>query len=165
MHDLASYGIGIREIKDTILWVCKLDVERLPDMQPSSLNSVIDSLTSSHGPALNMNASSPDIAIVADPQNMTATATAYVLWGLMEPELFVEGMGSCIVLSEGQVLPQDSWHEQFLSRNVWNHGQFFHATWNNKQAILNVTGACHPTHPDRLYGPRKLYQAFLYQHR
>ena len=125
MHDLASYGIGIREIKDTILWVCKLDVERLPDMQPSSLNSVIDSLTNSHGPALNMNASSPDIAIVADPQNMTATATAYVLWGLMEPELFVEGMGSCIVLSEGQILPQDSWHEKFPSRNVWNHGQSF----------------------------------------
>jgi len=114
MHDLASYGIGIREIKDTILWVCKLDSVSLPDMQPSSLNSVIDSLTSSHGPALNMNASSPDIAIVADPQNMTATATAYVLWGLMEPELFVEGMGSCIVLSEGQVLPQEMISMLFL---------------------------------------------------
>lgn len=111
MHDLASYGIHFREIKDTILWVCKLEVLHLPDLHPSSVNSVIDSLTDSHGPALNMNDPDPDFVILADPENMIATATAYVLWGLLDPHFFTQGLGSCIVLNEGADLPAETWSQ------------------------------------------------------
>lgn len=111
MHDLASYGIHFREIKDTILWVCKLEVLHLPDLHPSSVNSVIDSLTDSHGPALNMNDPDPDFVILADPENMIATATAYVLWGLLNPRFFTQGLGSCIVLKEGADLPAETWSQ------------------------------------------------------
>eukprot|EP00438_Fugacium_kawagutii_P013116 Skav209587 [mRNA] locus=scaffold1607:73670:74092:- [translate_table: standard] len=138
MHDLASYGIHFREIKDTILWVCKLEVLRLPDLHsealPSSVNSVINSLTDSHGPALSMNDPCPEFVILADPENMTATATAYVLWGLLDPHFFTQDMGSCIVLNKGADLPSETWSQPERSHDVRPAPSWFRmhfAGWKN----------------------------------
>eukprot|EP00913_Durusdinium_trenchii_P009588 g9008.t1 len=102
ISDLASYGITTHEIKDTILWVCKLPCLPLGTLEPASLNLVLGVLEpDQNGTELHLNESAR-VAILADPENLGATATAYVLLGLLEPHLNAFGLGSCTVLRPGQ---------------------------------------------------------------
>lgn len=108
--ELASYGIGYREIKDTILWVCKLEELPLVRLEPEALNCVVDGLSGCHGPKIPL-LEACEVAILADPKNMAASATAYVLRAMLDPEVFKIGLGSCSVLSQ-QLLPKASRREK-----------------------------------------------------
>ena len=63
----ASYGITTHEIKDTILWVCKLPCLPLGTLEPASLNLVLGVLEpDQNGTELHLNESAR-VAILADP--------------------------------------------------------------------------------------------------
>ncbi|CAK9066781.1 unnamed protein product [Durusdinium trenchii] len=123
--DFASYGFGMLEVKDTLHWLST--VKTLPVSQDFSwdgLNYIINQLTNTYV-KLPVSSEKTDCYILADPVNMEAISTGYILAKLITPMI----MGSRESLPV--VLSSSSHHLPHAG-----HGQ------DKMHVILVCTGGC-----------------------
>eukprot|EP00913_Durusdinium_trenchii_P034226 g32031.t1 len=138
--DFASYGFGMLEVKDTLHWLST--VKTLPmfeDFSWDGLNYIINQLTNTYV-KLPVSSEKTDCYILADPVNMEAISTGYILAKLITPMI----MGSrdtgpvwpvCVILFLQESLPvvlsSSSHHLPHAG-----HGQ------DKMHVILVCTGGC-----------------------
>ena len=83
ISDLASFGISIEDLKDTINWLRTVKCFHLEDFSLSALQSIVEELkgvkTAVSPVADSTNSTGSDCLILSDPSNTEAMATAYIL--------------------------------------------------------------------------------------
>jgi len=92
IKDLANYNIGLRDVQSSLDWLRTLDVLELPSIaNPEAIDDVVTRLTAV--PGTNMRAAateSTDCVIIADPDNLEAMSTAYVLFAMLSNRMIKE---------------------------------------------------------------------------
>ncbi|CAE7584618.1 ENDOV [Symbiodinium sp. CCMP2456] len=89
LGDFSSYGFGMKEVKDTLRWLGSVETISLPSyLSKQVLQHVVSSLTMTRA-ALPSSEQTFDngCLVLADPENMDATATAYILAELTAREM------------------------------------------------------------------------------
>ena len=79
--DFSSYGFGMKEVKDTLRWLGSVETISLPSyLSKQVLQHVVSSLTLTRAAVPSSEQTFDNGCLVlADPKNMEATATAYIL--------------------------------------------------------------------------------------
>eukprot|EP00439_Symbiodinium_sp_Y106_P078180 s3379_g16.t7 len=93
LGDFSSYGFGMKEVKDTLRWLGSVETISLPSyLSKQVLQHVVSSLTETPArSAASLRSSLQTFdngcLVLADPENMEATATAYILAELTAREM------------------------------------------------------------------------------
>ena len=110
VRDLSSLGIGLPEVTDTLKWLWTLDSLDLGVVSAESIDDVVSSLTQSSGTSICQGSKQKDVdaVILADPEDMEAVSTAFVLYDLLAPLLVGTASLKLAVLTRDQQIPTDS---------------------------------------------------------
>jgi len=105
--ELANYNLGLAEVEETLRWITTLQQIALLSLTPDTIDSVGNDLTGTFSKKSMSSASDPNCIILADLDNIEATATAYILLSLILPKLMgSSGNNTPTVLMKGQSLPK-----------------------------------------------------------
>ncbi|CAE7553303.1 unnamed protein product [Symbiodinium sp. CCMP2592] len=87
IKDLAGYNISIEDVQATLEWLRTLEALELNSLaHPKAVDDVVGKLTATAGDGTVAAATDvTECVIVADPDNMEAMATAYVLFEMLSP--------------------------------------------------------------------------------
>lgn len=111
IRDLATYGLGLSEVQDTLRWLHTVKSFAIaPDFSRKSLAMAVSELTGTTSifAETKQQGAESDYLILADPENMEAMATAEVLGHFMVNLLPERGLSARVLTADGNVSRTDA---------------------------------------------------------
>ena len=156
IRDLATYGLGLSEVQDTLRWLHTVRSYAIaPDFSRKSVALTVSELTGTTSYAeTKKQVAMSDYLILADPENMEAMSTADVLGHFMVSILPERGLSARVLTADGNVARTDTRLLLVCTQNCFQSG---HIAWWLLQARMVPDCQLLPVLADELFQlPRRV---------